>query len=53
MNKVIDPVCFKNIVQGSYKQFRLKELYKRTKSATINEIVKLIQEEVKNANKKD
>ena len=44
---VIDRAIRKNIIQGTYRCFRVKEREGKTRSATINDIVKMIKKELK------
>lgn len=44
---VIEREKRKNIIQGSYRAFKIKEKEGKTRSATINDIVKLIKKELK------
>lgn len=44
---VIDRAIRKNIIQNTYRCFRIKEREGKTRSATINDIVKMIKKELK------
>lgn len=43
----IDRAKRKTIIQESYRQFRIKDREGKTRSSTINEIVKIIKKELK------
>lgn len=50
---IIDKEAFHNIVQGSYKCLRNKKKTGATKQSVINEMIGIIEKEIKDAYKKD
>ena len=44
---IIEKEKFKKIVQGSYKQLRIKDREGKTRSATISAIARMIKKELK------